>query len=166
MNLQRAEFLATELMRQHGLWDQRWSFKFDRSLTRLGYCNYRKRVISLGQHATLANDEVAVRNTILHEIAHALCGYGEGHGSVWKAKCLEIGGNGQRLGHIAAKAPHKYQISCNDCKVTWKYYRKPNRWITHPNAVHKCSALLQRIGYTPDKPWTLVPSNLKVEVLA
>lgn len=161
MNLQSAELLATNLMQQHGLHDQGWGFRFDRSVTRLGYCNYRDRIISLGQHATLANDEAAVRLTILHEIAHALvCGIEKGHGPLWKAKCLAIGGNGQRLGHIAVKAPHKYHLYCMDCNYIWKYYRKPK---LGPCYIHKCAKLLERIGYVQGQPWHPVASNLKVE---
>jgi hypothetical protein len=163
MNLPQAEDLVVGLMRQYGLFGQGWSFRFDRAVCRLGYCNYGKKRISLGQHATLVNDEVAVRLTILHEIAHALCGYGEGHGPVWEAKCLEIGGNGKRCGVITVKAPHKYQMYCVDCNYIWKYYRKPK---LGPCYIHKCAKLLQRIGYTYDKPWVPVPSNLRVGVLA
>jgi len=36
------------------------------------------------------SDEL-VRDTLLHEIAHALVGTAHGHDEVWKAKCLEIG---------------------------------------------------------------------------
>jgi hypothetical protein len=163
MNLAKALDLMFDLMRQHGVYDQDWRPTFDRSVRRLGNCNYGKKIISLSQHATLVNDEAAVRLTILHEIAHALCGFHEGHGPVWKAKCLEIGGDGKRCGNIAVKAPHKYQMWCEDCRYTWKYYRRPK---VGPCYIHKCQALLQRIGYTSDKPWVPVPSNLKVEALA
>jgi predicted SprT family Zn-dependent metalloprotease len=150
-------------MNQHGLREQLWSFQFDRSVSRLGLCSHRKKTISLGTHATLVNDELAVRNTILHEIAHALVGVNHNHDAVWKAKAREIGCTGERLGNIAIKASPKYRLKCLDCQVSWAYYRKPKRWL-HPNAVHKCPALLQRIGYTSDKPWMPVPSNLQLEV--
>jgi hypothetical protein len=160
MNLSRAEMFAWDLMGYHGLYG--WDFKFDHSITRLGFCQYRNLTISLSKHATSVNSEIQVLNTLLHEIAHALCGYGEGHGPMWKAKALEIGCDGNRLGHIAVKAPHKYQMSCLDCSYTWKYYRKPK---LGPCYIHKCQKLLQRIGYTSDKPWVPVSSNLKVEAL-
>ena len=37
------------------------------------------------------HDPDEVRDTILHEIAHALVGPGHGHDAVWKAKCVEVG---------------------------------------------------------------------------
>jgi hypothetical protein len=160
MNLQRAEMLMSDLMKYYGLTD--WTFTFDRSLTRLGYCQHKIKAISLGKHATLVNSEVEVLNTAMHEIAHALVGSRHGHDAIWKAKTKEIGCTGERLGHIAVKAPHKYQMYCTDCNYIWKYYRKPT---LGPCYIHKCSALLTRIGYTPDKPWVPVSSNLKVEAL-
>ena len=46
--------------------------------------------------ATEARPEV-IKNTILHEIAHAIVGYGvSAHGSEWKRMAMSIGCNGQR----------------------------------------------------------------------
>lgn len=163
MNLFSAEELAISLMTRHGLIWANWKFKFDRSVKRLGLCKHKEKIISLGQHATLVNDETAVRNTILHEIAHALVGSWEGHGPVWKAKAKEIGCNGDRLGNIAIKAPYKYQLSCNDCGYIWHYYRKPT---LGPCYIHKCKKLLARIGFVTGQPWKPVNSNLFLEALA
>lgn len=160
MNLHKAEFMATELMREHGLFDLRWSFKFDRSLTRLGYCQHRIKTISLSRHATLVNDEATVRNTCLHEIAHSLVGPQHGHDAVWRAKAKEIGCTGDRLGHIAVKAPYQYFLSCNDCgNLLRSYYRRPN---LHPSSIHKCSSLIKRIGYVHGQPWAPVKTNLRL----
>lgn len=35
-----------------------------------------------------------IKNVILHEIAHVLVGSENDHNSVWRKKCIEIGGNG------------------------------------------------------------------------
>ena len=70
MELADAESLALELMRQHGLLP-RWKFKFDRAIRRFGCCNEGKRLISLSARLTELNSEYEVRDTILHEIAHA-----------------------------------------------------------------------------------------------
>jgi len=162
MNLKRAEMFALDLFKYYGLSD--WTFTFDRSITRLGYCQHKIKTISLGKHATEVNSEEQVLNTLMHEIAHALVGGRHGHDNVWKVKAKEIGCTGDRLGNIAVKAPHKYLMYCVDCQKELKrYYRKPKLgecWI------HKCSALLKRIGHTYGQPWVPVASNLKVEVLA
>lgn len=90
--------LRTEAYRrfgEHGL--AGWEFQFDGAKRRLGYCNYRRKLISMSLKSSYANDEPVNTNTLLHEIAHALTA-GHHHDKVWKAKCIEIGGDGERLG--------------------------------------------------------------------
>lgn len=101
MQLDEAKDLALNLMAKHGLIESGWSFRFDNAKRRFGCCFYRKRVISLSKELTEIREESNVRNTILHEIAHALVGYGHGHSSVWKKKAIEIGCNGQRCSNDA-----------------------------------------------------------------
>jgi hypothetical protein len=94
MNIAEAEKLARELMQQHGL--EGWQFKWDRAKKRLGSCNYTRRRITLSAHQTKNREVVEVKDTILHEIAHALLPPRSGHGKLWKAKCVEIGAKPQR----------------------------------------------------------------------
>ncbi|NBT51009.1 MAG: hypothetical protein EBT12_05555, partial [Marivivens sp.] len=68
---------------------------FDDAKTRFGQCRYTPKEISLSRPLTKANDEEQVRDTILHEIAHALTP-GEGHGNVWKKVAIKIGCDGKR----------------------------------------------------------------------
>lgn len=123
MNLQRAQMMAEDLMRHHLKPLQGWGFKFDRSLTRLGLCNYRNYTISLGTHATEVNSEEQVLLTILHEIAHAIVGGHHGHDEVWRAKAIELGHSGKRCGEIAVKAEPKGIVLCKNCMCTWNVYR-------------------------------------------
>ena len=88
MNLYAARDLALALMRQHGLND--WTFRFDHARRRFGSCQPRRKVITLSRPLAFLNAEPQVRDTVLHEIAHALTP-GDGHGSRWKRKCVEIG---------------------------------------------------------------------------
>lgn len=75
-------------MAQHGL--AGWSFRFDHARRRFGSCRYRERVITLSRPLVLLNGVDEVRDTILHEIAHALTP-GDGHGGKWKSACRRIG---------------------------------------------------------------------------
>ena len=88
--------LADELLDHHGLTSKGWVFQFDMARRRFGACHYTSRKITLSQHITEMNDEAEVRNTILHEIAHALAGHAAAHGPHWQRVCLEIGGDGVR----------------------------------------------------------------------
>ena len=80
---------ARELMQLHGL--QGWNFKFDHARRRAGQCDFTNQTISLSRHyARLANDE-HIRDTILHEIAHALVGPSHGHNNIWRSMAMKLG---------------------------------------------------------------------------
>lgn len=114
MDTQKCRELANELMTQHNLTD--WIFQFDESVRRFGLCHPRKKLISMSWKLVSLNNEERVRKTILHEIAHALTPK-EHHGWKWKAKLLEIGGDGKRCydlsDTIVPKA--KYKTLCPAC---------------------------------------------------
>ena len=117
MTLEDAEQLALDLMRQHGL--RRWKFTFDRAVCRFGCCNERKRTISLSAKLTELNDEEAVRDTILHEIAHALVGVRAGHGPKWQRQALAIGCAPIRCYGEEVRAPtRKFIGTCPTCKIS------------------------------------------------
>lgn len=94
MELNAALTMGRELMAEHGL--AHWLLRLDRAKTRAGVCRATKREISLSAHLTRLHTEAEVRDTILHEIAHALVGPEHRHDSVWRRKALEIGSSGQR----------------------------------------------------------------------
>lgn len=80
-------------MNEHGL--HHWAFQFDHSVRRFGVCRFGTQTISLSKRLVELNDEARVRNTILHEIAHALVGPGHGHDYVWKIRARQIGCDGR-----------------------------------------------------------------------
>ncbi len=127
MKLSDAETLAQDLFAQHGL--KKWTFQFDRAKVRFGLCNFCDRVISLSRHLTELNDEAIVRNTILHEIAHALVGRRHAHDKVWKAKAIEIGCDGARRYHSGSiNTPAlKYSATCSSCTKIYQSQRKRAR---------------------------------------
>src|SRR5436190_24197018 len=102
--------LACELLDSYGLQD--WSFAFNRRKRDMGLCLYGSRVIQLSMHFILLNDNVAVRDTLLHEIAHALVGPGHGHDVVWKRKCLRIGARPERLCKDVNMPEGRWQARC------------------------------------------------------
>lgn len=105
---------AIQLMEQHGLVQKGWTFNFNDNRTRLGVCYYDDKSIEISIFHADNSSIFAVRNTILHEIAHALLGQGYGHGSVWKKKAIEIGCDGQRCGMM--KVTNKFNGVCPNCE--------------------------------------------------
>ena len=128
MELEKAETLTINLMGQFGLrkeWNF-WQFNWDRSKSRFGAAHYKKKIISLSKDLVLLNNEEEVRKTILHEIAHALTGKGNGHNKKWRDTLIRIGGDGRRCYNAAkviSPAP-KYLGECKTCNKTIKRHRR------------------------------------------
>lgn len=111
MNLEEAAAMGRALLSSHGLED--WSFTFDRAKRRAGMCRFDQRTISLSRHLTQLHDADQVRDTLLHEIAHAIAGPKAGHGSHWRAVATQIGARPQRLlPDEAPLPPAPWQGSC------------------------------------------------------
>lgn len=125
MTLEKAKELAIELMTEHGLIDKGWSFKLDQAKRRYGCCMHSRRVISLSSPLTQIRKDDRVKNTILHEIAHALVGCGHGHDEVWRRKALEIGCNGHRCSNDAS-IKGNWVGECPNGHISYKH-RVPKR---------------------------------------
>ncbi len=128
MDLAQAQQLACELMAHHGVTEAGWVFGWSNGKRQLGCCQMReaisgpskgKRVksIKLSRHLVRLNDDDEVRDTILHEIAHALAGLDHGHDEVWKATCLRIGARPDRTAGKEVKTVQgRYSIVCQACQ--------------------------------------------------
>lgn len=103
---------AERLIALHGL--AGWSVQFDDASRRAGRCSYETRVIGLTRLYCLTVPADEVRNTILHEIAHALVGPEHNHDAVWKARARAIGCTGERCHDVEFALP-RYIVSCPRC---------------------------------------------------
>ncbi len=103
---------AERLIALHGL--AGWSLQFDDASRRAGSCNYTAKTIGLTRLYCLTVSEEQIRDTILHEIAHALVGPEHNHDGVWKAQARAIGCTGDRC-HTLEFAPSRYIVSCARC---------------------------------------------------
>ena len=133
MNIIEVQYLASDLMRQHGLIQSGWRLEFDRSKRRFGVCRYSPKVISLSIPLCVINTIVEVKDVILHEIAHALVGHSHGHDYVWKRKCVEIGAKPERCySSDEVNTPKmRYEANCGGCG---KVHSRQKR-ITHEKKI-------------------------------
>lgn len=136
MDLFEIERQTKLLMTAHGLVG--WTFEWDNAQRRFGQTRYSTRTISLSRKLTPQRSMTAIRNTVLHEIAHALVGPGHGHNEVWRTKAISIGCDGKRCSNDQVKVSYKYVAKCPFGHVAGKYLRKP-RTITRKSC-GKCSS--------------------------
>lgn len=117
--------MAIDLMYQHGLiGDKGWAFFWDNAKRRLGSCNHHRRIISMSKRLVEINDEIQVRDTILHEIAHALVDPAlPAHGTVWKIKAQSLGCSAERLAVGAVKVEPTWEAWCPGCPFGFKIKR-------------------------------------------
>ena len=124
--LESVQSLARSLLREHGL--KRWVFGFDHSTRRAGCCNYQAKRISIALDLAANGSENDIRDTLLHEIAHALVGRRHHHDAVWNTKALEIGASGERTHRLQFSKP-RWSVTCENRCWTNTAQRRNRRLI-------------------------------------
>jgi predicted SprT family Zn-dependent metalloprotease len=124
---------ARSLLAAFGLHD--WAFAFNRRKCAMGLCLYGSKTIELSVHFIQRNGPEAIRETLLHEIAHALVGPGHGHDRVWQAKCLEIGARPERVCFAVNMPEGRWQARCGGCGLVHSRHRRP-KWMVGWHCIH------------------------------
>lgn len=113
---------AKSIMAKHGL--SHWSFKINGRLKRtLGCCHYSKQEIQLRRKHVEEDTYDCILDTLMHEIAHALVGYGAGHGPVWQRKAIELGAQPTSS---KARVPEKKIVEKKDGAVYAMFLKTSN----------------------------------------
>jgi hypothetical protein len=134
VELGAARQLGESLLGRHGLRD--WRLVFDSAKTRAGVCRPARREIGLSRVLTVLHGEAEVRDTLLHEIAHALVGPEHGHDAVWRRTAVAIGSSGRRcMPPDAPRAPQPWLGTCPAGHTVGRY-RQPAR----ATSCSRCSA--------------------------
>jgi predicted SprT family Zn-dependent metalloprotease len=164
MDLAEAFEMAERLVAEQGL--AGWQVQFDNAKRRAGVCRFGDRVIGLSAHLARVHEPAEVRDTVLHEIAHALVGPAHGHDAVWRAAALRIGCSGTRCveegaprvvgawlgvcsaGHVKDRHRRPERVmSCAQCRPVfspehvfeWTYRGRPA--VMHPNYLAELDSL-------------------------
>jgi predicted SprT family Zn-dependent metalloprotease len=133
--------LANQLMKEHGLLDKEpaWTFGFSNEKTAVGRCYLSQKKIVYSKWYIDSTDD-SIRQTLLHEIAHALVyeevgkiykhGSNDWHGRTWRKKALEIGCRPERVSYDANfNGNYNWLIECKteDCEAgPWRRHRLKN----------------------------------------
>jgi predicted SprT family Zn-dependent metalloprotease len=156
VDLRDAFALAEDLLEHHGLTD--WTVVYDSAKKRAGICRFGPQVLGLSAPLTVLHSEHDVRDTILHEIAHALAGPQHGHDEVWRETAVRIGCSGERCvspdsprieppwlgacpaGHSSGRHRRPERVvTCGECNpvfdlanvFSWTHHGRPA--VMHPN---------------------------------
>lgn len=117
--------VASDLMDEHGLIEDGWTFRFHAKKRALATCYFKQKCIAYSKHF-LDEPYDQVRDTILHEIAHALVGPGHGHDITWQRMAIQVGANPSRTVETVSKKPRpNFVIKCDNpaCPRPVKLYR-------------------------------------------
>ena len=128
VDLRDAYAMAEYLLEVHGL--DEWEVVYDGAKRRAGICRFAERQLGLSAPLTAVHSEADVRDTILHEIAHALVGPRHGHDERWRRVARSIGGSGERCASPdAPTAPAAWLGTCPGGH-TLDRHRRPVRVLT------------------------------------
>ena len=137
MTINQAIVLARKIISKHSEL-RYWTVTSNNRKRAFGVCSYTNRQIELSSHLVPVMTDEAINDTIVHEIAHALCP-NHSHDNVWKQKCIELGGSGQRCGGVekykngkdgmidSHEKISKYTLTCPVCGEKYYLNRKPTR---------------------------------------
>lgn len=125
-DLERVREIAAELFAQH-LAGQGWTFGFDNARRRAGACHFGSKKITLSRHLAARYDEQEVRQTLLHEIAHAFAGPRAGHGLRWKRAAAAVGYKGGIAHDADLAADTAPWVGACAAGHTFYRYRQPTR---------------------------------------
>jgi len=142
MNFEQAKAIVTETWAKFPVLDYRgWTFEWDNAKVRFGRCLYHSKVISMSRPLVELNSEEEMRDTLLHEIAHALVGPGHHHDYFWRLEARKVGCRPTAC--VAADQSMVYPKpnfigTCVGCGVEIKRFRLKKRLLEQ--AFHsKCS---------------------------
>ena len=117
--LSHVPFVESNAKRQFGVTTHRVTRRFGTVV------NEELLSIGLSRPLTLVNDEACVRDTILHEIAHAKAGHAAAHGYAWRQVARSIGAQPDRVcGDGVKQVAGAYQATCG-CGIEHNMYRMP-----------------------------------------
>ena len=118
--------MAQSMMLEH-IEDRSWTFGFDSGRRRAGLCSYTDKRITVSKYLSLVHKIDDVRQTVIHEIAHAIAGPKEGHGKKWLSIARKIGYRNEKYtGEEIAEKYAPYKGVCPNGHSHYRY-QKPKR---------------------------------------
>ncbi len=119
--MQQVQDHAAQLLERHlntGTLATRWRFRFETTTGRAGICRHDTRTIAFSVSYVLRASWDDIRDTLLHEIAHAIVGPGHGHDAVWQTTVRRIGCTARRCSTVTHSLK-RWIGECPRCRDRW-----------------------------------------------
>ena len=105
-----------------------WTLDVRDFRSKWGVCRYKTKTIALASFLVDELSKSEIRETVLHEAAHALVGFQHKHDAVWKAMARKLGLQNPRRGSKKTRRiPFRMKATCKS-----------------KHGVHYCNGLLKR----------------------
>lgn len=140
-NKQATRRYAKKVLVKWGLAENGWTFKFNSNKSSVGLCRSHRRrngryvvakTVELSEWWMMKQglSEEQIKDTVLHEVAHALDIEDRGtsdHSWRWKEWAVKVGANPRRTCDVFPKESTKYRwyLVCSHCNEKYGYHRKP-----------------------------------------
>ena len=143
---------ANQLARQHLDGKvQNWKLIFDNAKARCASCQFTYTnptvTIAISKVFAVFATDAEFKNTVLHEIAHAIAGIDAGHGPEWKRIALEIGCDAKRF-HRANGEHQSFlnqgmkRVKCPCGKIDFLRHQVNRKFVTK-NVCKECLGTLE-----------------------
>lgn len=86
-----AQKMCDDKLKEYSLYEQGWRTTFTKSEKYIGRCWHDVKRIELSLIHLNSRSEADLLDTIIHEIAHAICGAKVNHGPEWVEQCKKMG---------------------------------------------------------------------------
>ena len=135
MELIHAKETALDFMEQFGLLERGWTFEWHNKKRAYGSCNWKKKKIYLSEFLLPHMQYKDIKDTILHEIAHALDSEKRGyssHDNTWKSVARKVGADPKSCHEKVdlPKSEFNWLHVCPKCNRWWGLYKRPRATYT------------------------------------
>ena len=125
-----------------------WTFGFDLSTARAGVCRYRETRIDLSVSYCLRATRADIKNTLLHEIAHAIVGAEHGHNAAWQRKARQLGCTAERCHDVT----HTVARWVGECGCRRWFRQRLSRRLRHGAICKACGRNIEWRWNTGGEP--------------
>lgn len=136
-----------------------WTVKLNNAKRSLWLCDETKKELRFSKFFIENNSDIEIKETLIHEVAHALAWNDKKHWPKWiqMAKLLGLK-NPEQFNRTAVQAEWKYLMICPWCDAKHYFYKKPKKnW----KACYECCVKYNRWKF--DKRFELNPINFSFE---